>query len=910
MVIGGRFFRTLRASVLVLIAAALPATARAGLNEWTSIGPYGPGGNVRALAIDPSATSNLYAGTDGGVFKSVNGGVSWGAVNHGLTSFTVLAIAVDPQTPANVYAATSGGVFKSVNAGNDWAARRSGIGKIMVQALAIDPSSPAVLYAGTRGAGVFKSTDGGTNWVGANSGLGSFDVRSLAVSPSSPGTVVAATASGVWRSTDAGTSWNAAPGITTSTRSIAIDPTSPSVVYAGADGLFTTSGVFKSTDAGASWAPANSGIGNVTVLSLAAKAGSPSTMYAGTQGSGVFVTTDAGATWKLVGGSPSTANAVLVDPSGPSLFAGTPSGFFRSADGGATWREEIVAFSTFTVNSIVFDPFSSTTLYAGVGRPGSSGGGVFKTTNAGASWTFASTGLPDATVQVLAIDPNGKLYAGTASNGVYRSGDGGASWIAANGGLSSPTVFALAAGPNGVVFAGTASGVFRSTDGAATWTDVSNGLTDRNVQALALDPTSADVLYAGTTSGVFKTSSGGQSWAESNAGLTNLAVPSLVIDPSNHSVIYAGTVSALGGGAPTGSGVYKSTNGGTTWAPANTGIQGAGVTALATTSSGGTVYAGTGAGVYRSSNGGVSWAGVNEGISDEIVASVAVDPRSPGVVYAGTIQHSVFQIAFAGAAGSCTSSATVLCLNNNRFSVEVDWNASHIGTAGSGMAIPLTTDTGAFWFFTSGNVELVLKVVDGRSFNGAFWVFYGALSDVGYTITVTDTTTGTRKLYQNPQSRLASVADTSAFPGSVASAAHPESRQVSEAKPAPAPVPPAARAVDAGACVADATSLCLNASRFRVTVAWAALHIGTSGVGQAVPLTSDTGSFWFFSAGNLELNIKVVDGRAVNGRFWVFYGALSDVQYTVTVTDTETGTVRTYTNPQGQLASVADTSAF
>jgi hypothetical protein len=54
----------------------------------------------------------------------------------------------------------------------------------------------------------------------------------------------------------------------------------------------------------------------------------------------------------------------------------------------------------------------------------------------------------------------------------------------------------------------------------------------------------------------------------------------------------------------------------------------------------------------------------------------------------------------------------------------------------------------------------------------------------------------------------------------------------------------------------------------------------------------------------------VVDGRAFNGRFWVFYGALSDVEYTINVTDTETGAGRAYFNPSGQLASVADTAAF
>lgn len=60
----------------------------------------------------------------------------------------------------------------------------------------------------------------------------------------------------------------------------------------------------------------------------------------------------------------------------------------------------------------------------------------------------------------------------------------------------------------------------------------------------------------------------------------------------------------------------------------------------------------------------------------------------------------------------------------------------------------------------------------------------------------------------------------------------------------------------------------------------------------------------------MEVVLKVLDGNAVNGKFWLFYGALSNVEYTLTVTDTLTGVVRTYANPSGRLASVADTAAF
>ena len=114
-----------------------------------------------------------------------------------------------------------------------------------------------------------------------------------------------------------------------------------------------------------------------------------------------------------------------------------------------------------------------------------------------------------------------------------------------------------------------------------------------------------------------------------------------------------------------------------------------------------------------------------------------------------------------------------------------------------------------------------------------------------------------------------------------------------------------------GVCSASSTALCLAASRFRVSVAWSSAQASpSSGSGMATSMTSDTGTFWFFSSSNVELVIKVLDATPINGRFWVFYGALSNVQYRITVTDTLRGITKTYTNPEGTLASVADTNAF
>jgi hypothetical protein len=117
---------------------------------------------------------------------------------------------------------------------------------------------------------------------------------------------------------------------------------------------------------------------------------------------------------------------------------------------------------------------------------------------------------------------------------------------------------------------------------------------------------------------------------------------------------------------------------------------------------------------------------------------------------------------------------------------------------------------------------------------------------------------------------------------------------------------------DTGVCVAGGTTLCLGDGRFRVTVVWRTSG-GDSGDGQAVPFSDDTGFFWFFDPDNLELILKVLDACELPGfnNFWVFFAATTNVDFTVTVTDTVSGVTKEYTNPGGQAATpVQDTITF
>ena len=112
-------------------------------------------------------------------------------------------------------------------------------------------------------------------------------------------------------------------------------------------------------------------------------------------------------------------------------------------------------------------------------------------------------------------------------------------------------------------------------------------------------------------------------------------------------------------------------------------------------------------------------------------------------------------------------------------------------------------------------------------------------------------------------------------------------------------------------CVPDAHTLCLNNNRFRVAASWRKID-GSTGEGTGVALTSDSGYFWFFNSANIELVLKVLNACPINPpRFWVFAAGLTNVEVTMTVTDTQTGSSKVYTNPLGTaFAPIQDTSAF
>src|SRR6266496_3560402 len=291
-----------------------------------------------------------------------------------------------------------------------------------------------------------------------------------------------------------------------------------------------------------------------------------------------------------------------------------------------------------SVYCLVSDPSHAATLYAGPDR------GVYKSDDAGASWSAVNAGLPAFRIQTIAIDPAfpSTLYAGTltpdgvASVGIFKSIDGGQTWQSKTlGGFNvalETSAFQFDPSNSSRVLAATTLGLVRSTDGGESWSTYGN--VNDSFYTLVTDPSSATTLYAGNIngSGIFKSTDSGAHWTTINKGLPTdqgatgvlPLILGFAVDPAHPATLYAGTY---------GNGLYRSTDSGSNWSSVNTGMRTAYVTALAFEPL--TLLAATlGGGAYQSADGGGTWAPSNAGLDVGIANSLLADPAAPVTVYA------------------------------------------------------------------------------------------------------------------------------------------------------------------------------------------------------------------------------------------------------------------------------------
>ncbi|MHB9012364.1 MAG: T9SS type A sorting domain-containing protein [Ignavibacteriaceae bacterium] len=293
---------------------------------------------------------------------------------------------------------------------------------------------------------------------------------------------------------------------------------------AGGTNLFIgiwRSGVYKSTDNGTSWTEAYAGMSytgyNVHTFAVSPEGKDSTNLFAGTEHS-VYLSTDNGTSWAdfdtVLSHALLDVVSLAIIPNGTggiNLLAGTDNNFgaLLSTDRGTSWSAVNNGLTpnntgTHSVLALAVTPNGAggTNLFAGT----DGGGGVYRSTNNGTSWTEVDSGLTNTyygifgtpTVNIFTITSGTggtNIFAGTSGDGVFRSTNNGTSWSQVNTGLADSEITAFAVSPNGAggtnIFAGTYSGVFLSTNNGTNWTAVNTGFTEDSVTALAIGPNGA-----------------------------------------------------------------------------------------------------------------------------------------------------------------------------------------------------------------------------------------------------------------------------------------------------------------------------------------------------------------------------------------------------------------------------------
>lgn len=306
----------------------------------------------------------------------------------------IVVIQLHPNNPDIIYVATNDYIYKTRDAGQTWTNLSQRMSHSRVIAMAIDPVYPATVYAGTKGDAVYKSHDGGQRWTSMRSGLDDTTITSVVnqflFDPADAQHIFVATTMGVFETKNGGEQWTKKmEGMkeVLMVVSLGMDPTRPSILYAG-----TSGGVYKSIDQAGHWEKVNNGLVPPDLLKTSRAL---------------------------------NVTSVQVDPYEPdTVYAAALTGLYKSTDAGRAWKRIGESLADQMIVAMVLDRTRRGVIYI-TGRDG-----VHRSEDAGATWKLMNNGFVSTNTRTIAqsaTDPK-VFYAGTNGSGLYRSRDAGEMW--------------------------------------------------------------------------------------------------------------------------------------------------------------------------------------------------------------------------------------------------------------------------------------------------------------------------------------------------------------------------------------------------------------------------------------------------------------------------------------------------
>ncbi|MFF8836959.1 WD40/YVTN/BNR-like repeat-containing protein [Streptomyces sp. NPDC015130] len=638
--------------------------------NWRSLGPwtipngqtYGAArinasGRVSSVAVDPGNASHLLAGAaHGGIWESYNRGQSWAPRTDHAATLTTGAIAFHPTAPATVLAGTGEGdwwrgfgtgILRSTNGGSTWTSLVTApfVGQGFHD-LEFDRATPTRVYAATTG-GLYVSNDTGATWTQRRTAW----TWSVAVAPSGA-EAFAACRDGLFRSTDGGTTWNAVtlpgtPPATWSRLAVAIAPSDPTVAYVFGAGASP----YLARRAAGTWTAIGAPTG-VSILQawydwfLAVSPDNAGQIYCGAISAHRGDLSGTTWTWTDIASRPSPGqsihpdqHAIAFEPGQPQVvYIGNDGGLYRSPDRGVTWQHLNNGLEITEFEYLAQDLGSSRWLMGGTQDNGT------ERWTGSPSWLHSQDG-DGGDCGVNRTDPR-TVFHSFYNMGVERStsrGDWG-SWawlpppvVAGEQSLFYPPFESSATNGNTVAQAGGA--LYVSRDNCTNWTRL--GFPTADTASAMYIPT-ADQVYVGTIAGrLYVTRWNGTAWGALTALTTpraNAWISDIHVDPTDTNRVWVTHTTRDGGR------VWRSTDGGTTWADRTAALPNLPLNAVEVhPGNRDRVWVAADLGVYQTLDGGASWQMFSNGLPNAFVGDLLYQ-RHARVLRAGLRNRGVWEI--------------------------------------------------------------------------------------------------------------------------------------------------------------------------------------------------------------------------------------------------------------------------